>query len=91
MKKRKMFAPFLMLLAGAVTSIVMFLADCGTTQLLLTLLCVLIVFYAIGSVIQKFVWKLIDQIEEQERIRIENEGEVIEKEAVESEEEGTET
>lgn len=91
MKKRKMFAPFLMLLAGAVTSIVMFIADCSTTQLLLTLLCVLIFFYIIGTVIQKFVWTCIDQIEEQKRIEAENEGEVIEKEAVENEENGAET
>lgn len=86
MKKREMFAPFLMLLAGAVTAIVMFMSDYSTTQLLVTLLLVLIFFYIIGVVIQKKVWGYIDQIEEEERLRAENEGEVIEKEVVANDE-----
>lgn len=91
MKKREMFAPFLTLLAGAVTAIVMFMSDYSTTQLLVTLLFVLIFFYIIGVVIQKKVWGYIDQIEEEERLRAENEGEVIEKEVVANEENEAET
>lgn len=90
MKKRTMFAPFLMLLSGAVTAIVMFMGDYDTTQLLLTLLCVMIFFYVIGSVVQKVVSSYVDQITEQERIKAENEGEVIEKEISVPDEKGTE-
>lgn len=91
MKKREMFAPFLMLLAGAVASIVMFMADYNTTQLLLILLGVLVFFYVTGTVIQRTVCAFVDQIEEQERIKAENEGEVIEKETAAIEENDAET
>lgn len=48
MKKDKLFAPFLMLLAGAVACIVMRYFGYGTGEMLLILLCVLLVFYAAG-------------------------------------------
>ena len=91
MKKSKLFAPFLMLLAGAVACIVMFQGNYDTTELLTILLCVLVVFYAAGYLIQKKVVSFMDQIrekEEKEEKEAASEGEVIEKEAL-SEEEDT--
>lgn len=79
MKKNKLFAPFLMLLAGAVASIVMYCFHYTTKQMLPILLAVLIVFYLAGSFIQKKVVAFMDQIRAEE----EKEGEVIEKEAAE--------
>lgn len=80
MKKSKLFAPFLMLLAAAIASIIMFRGNYDTTELLTILLCVMIFFYVLGSLIQKKVLSFIKQIEEQEAREAENEGEVIEKE-----------
>ena len=82
MKKNKLFAPFLMLFAAAVASIVMFRGNYDTTELLLILLCVMIFFYCIGNLIQKKVVSFMNQIKEKEAEEAEKEGEVIEKEAV---------
>lgn len=89
MKKSKLFAPFLMLLAAAVASIVMFQGNYDMTELLLILLCVMIFFYLIGSFIQKKVVSFIEQIKEREAAEAAKEGEVIEKEAS-AEESGSE-
>lgn len=53
--KRKWIPPFLMLFAGAVSSIIMFLLHYETQNMLAILLGVLIVFYIIGSL---FKWML---------------------------------
>lgn len=53
--KRKWIPPFLMLFAGAVSSIIMFLLHYETQNMLMILLGVLIVFYIIGSL---FKWML---------------------------------
>ncbi len=82
MKKSKLFAPFLMLLAAAIASIIMFRGNYDTTELLSILLCVMIFFYVIGSLIQKKVLSFMNQIKEKEAREAANEGEVIEKEAV---------
>ena len=87
MKKSKLFAPFLMLLAAAVAAIVMFRGNYDTTELLVILLCVMLFFYLVGSLIQKKVLSFMDQIREKERMEAENEGEVIEKTGVNPEEE----
>ena len=79
MKKNKMFAPFLMLLAAAVAAIIMFRGNYDTTELLVILLGVMVFFYIAGSLIQKKVLSFMDQIREKERLEAENEGEVIEK------------
>lgn len=83
MKKSKLFAPFLMLFAAAVASIVMFKGNYDTTDLLMILLCVMIFFYILGCLIQKKVLSFMNQIKEREiaEAKAENEGEVIEKEA----------
>lgn len=90
MKKIRLFAPFLMLLSAAVSSIIMFRSNYDTTDLLVILLCVMIFFYMAGLLIQKKVISFVEQIREKERIEAENEGEVIEKEAPAPEEVKTE-
>lgn len=79
MKKSKLFAPFLMLLAGAVASIMMYHFDYGMKQMLTILLIVLLAFYIAGFFIQKKVISFVEKIKEEE----EKEGEVIEKDAEE--------
>lgn len=79
MKKSKLFAPFLMLLAGAVASIMMYHFDYGMKQMLTILLIVLLAFYMAGFFIQKKVISFVEKIKEEE----EKEGEVIEKDAEE--------
>lgn len=88
MKKNKLFAPFLMLFAGAVVSIVMYIKQYSMKQMLIILLCVLIAFYLIGCLIQKKVVSFMQQIKEKEEAeKAQIEGEVIEKEL--SDEEGS--
>lgn len=82
MKKSKLFAPFLMLLAAAIASIIMFRGNYDTTELLSILLCVMIFFYVVGSLIQKKVLSFVNEIKEREAKEAADEGEVIEKEAV---------
>ena len=76
MKKLKLFAPFLMLLSGAIASIMMFYFQYPVEQMLPRLLIVLIVIYIAGCFIQKKIISFVEQIKEEE----EKEGEVIEKE-----------
>lgn len=81
MKKSKLFAPFLMLLAGTVASITMRCFHYSTGQMLPRLLIVLVAFYVAGCFIQKKVYKFVDEILTEEA----KEGEVIEKEVPEGE------
>lgn len=89
MKKDKLFAPFLMLFAGAVASIVMFRNHYDTKQMLTILLVVLIVFYTAGCIIQNRVRAFVKEIKEKEEQQEQDEGEVIEKEIPAEEENGT--
>ncbi|MCM1134814.1 MAG: hypothetical protein NC400_04480 [Clostridium sp.] len=66
MKKSRLFAPFLMLFAGAVASITMYGFHYTTGQMLPRLLAVLLVFYAAGVFIQKKVLAFVNQIREKE-------------------------
>ena len=61
MSNKKLFAPFLMLLAGAVVSIVMFLSDYDMTQRLTILLLSMLFFYCAGLFIQKKMVKFLDE------------------------------
>lgn len=79
MKKEKLFAPFLMLLAGAVASIMMYWFQYSMKQMLPILLIVLLAFYLAGIFIQRKITSFVKQIKEEE----EKEGEVIEKEVPE--------
>lgn len=75
-KKRKLIPPFVMLSAGAIVSIAMFVLRYKTKDMLIILLCVLVVFYIAGELIKWMFDRFEAQIIE---ARLE-EGEVIEKE-----------
>lgn len=75
-KRRRMIPPFVMLSAGAVVSIAMFVLRYKLKDMLVILLCVLVVFYIAGELIKWMFDRFEAQIEE---ARLE-EGEVIEKE-----------
>lgn len=79
---RKNIPMVLMLLAGAVTCIITFIQKYTMVEKLAILLAVLVLFYLLGSVL---VWTLnyFDMQNEQKR---KEEGEVIEKEAAETDE-----
>ena len=77
MKKGKLFAPFLMLLAGLIASIMMYCNHYDSKQMLWILILVMLFFYIIGYLLQRQVTKFIKKIKEEEA----KEGEVIEKEA----------
>lgn len=66
MNKKNLFAPFLMLFAGAVSSIAMYLFRYSMKEMLPVLLAVLIIFYIAGCIIQKNVVSFMDQIRERE-------------------------
>ncbi|MCM1086807.1 MAG: hypothetical protein NC419_01535 [Muribaculaceae bacterium] len=75
-RKRRLIPPFMMLLAGAIISIAMYIMHYPVKGRLVVLLCVLIISYLVGEI---FKWML-DRFEAQiEEARME-EGEVIEKE-----------
>lgn len=78
-RKRKLIPPFIMLLAGAVTSITMRILHYETKTMLIILLCVLIGFYFAGSVLKTMLDRFERQIEEAHM----EAGEVIEKEPME--------
>ena len=78
-KKRRLIPPFVMLLAGAITSITMRILHYEMQNMLIILLCVLIGFYIAGSVIKY----MLDQFERQIEEASMEEGEVIEKELAE--------
>lgn len=80
-RKRKLIPPFVMLLAGAITSITMRILHYETKTMLIILLCVLIGFYFVGCVLQTMLDRFERQIEEAHM----EEGEVIEKEPSEQE------
>jgi len=84
--KRKLLPSFIMLTAGLITSIRTYLLHYDTKKALITLLIVLVVFYALGSVL-KYVLDVFEQQNEQKAL---DEGEVIEKETEEEEESASE-
>lgn len=79
-EKRKLIPPFVMLLAGSIVSITMFILHYTLKEMLIVLLGVLIVFYIAGEVIKWMLDRFEAQIEEARM----DEGEVIEKEPDES-------
>ena len=88
--KRRMIPIFLMLLAGAITSIITYIRDYELVKMLWTLLGVLIVFYALGVVIKKTLNLFDAQIEEAEKKAKEAEGPVGEEETEEGDKQNTE-
>lgn len=80
--KRKLLPVFIMLLAGAVASILTAIMHYNIRSLLIIVLVTLIVFYALGSALKYSL----DIFEKQNEKDLLDEGEVIEKEANEEEE-----
>lgn len=80
MKKSKLLGPFLMLLAAAIASIIMVRGNYDTTEMLLILVCIMIVFYLAGNFIQKKILSFMEEIKKKEKEEAKREGEVIEKE-----------
>ncbi len=75
-RKRRLIPPFVMLLAGAVVSIVMRIWRYELQPMLIILLCVLLGFYFVGRILQIMLDRFELQIQEAHM----EEGEVIEKE-----------
>lgn len=75
-RKRRLIPPFVMLLAGAVVSIVMRIFHYDLQTMLIVLLCVLLGFYFVGRILQIMLDRFELQIQEAHM----EEGEVIEKE-----------
>lgn len=50
--KRKLIPPFVMLAAGAVTSILMVIKGCGLNEFLFRLLVILLIFYVLGCLLK---------------------------------------
>ncbi|MCQ2499080.1 MAG: hypothetical protein MJ133_08850 [Lachnospiraceae bacterium] len=85
MKKVKLLAPFVALLAGAVSLFIMLNFEYRLNDLLLYLLAIIVIFYILGVMIQGRINKFIEKNEELEKQRAEEEGTVIEKENSDSE------
>lgn len=75
-RKRRLIPPFVMLLAGAIVSITMYILHYEVKTMLIVLVCALVAFYMIGDTLR---WMLNRFEAQNEEARME-EGEVIEKE-----------
>ena len=73
-KKRKLIPPFVMLLAGAIVSITMFVLHYKSKDMLVILLCVLLGFYVAGEILKY----MLDRFEADAEARRREEGEVFE-------------
>lgn len=80
-RKRKLIPPFVMLFAGAITSITMRVLHYEMKTMLIVLLCVLLGFYFAGCILKGMLDRFERQIEEAAMEK----GEVIEKELSEEE------
>ncbi len=78
--ERKMIPLTLMLVAGAICSIVCFIQGYDAFTMLLALFIVLLVFYIMGCIIKR----IMEAFEAENEARAKEEGEVIEKEADEA-------
>lgn len=79
-KNLKMLPLYLMLITGAVTSIITYMLHYEGKTALLILLGVLLFFYIAGSMFANLIDRFEKEQEEKERARIEEEGKVVEKE-----------
>ncbi len=80
--KMKLLPALITLFAGAITSVVTFVLHYDTGKSLWILLIVLVLFYILGTVLQKVVYRFELQNEIEEAKRLEEEGKVVEKDAV---------
>lgn len=76
----RMLPVYLMLFAGATTSIITYALHYEGKTALLILLGVLLFFYIFGSMFVQMIFRFEKEQEEKERIRLEEEGKVLEKE-----------
>ncbi|MCR4755698.1 MAG: hypothetical protein K5868_09250 [Lachnospiraceae bacterium] len=84
--RMKLLPAMITLLAGACTSIITYLLHYEVKKALWILLIVLLIFYIIGIVVQKTIYKFEKQVEEEEAaLEAEQEGKVVEKDIAESE------
>ena len=89
-RKLKSLPLILMLIAGAVTSIITYILHYEGKTALLILLAVLLLFYVIGFLFQKMIYKFEDEIAREEKARMDEEGKVVEKGAEQFGEKDTE-
>jgi hypothetical protein len=80
MQKRKLLAPFMMLAAGAVASVIMFIVGYEPERRLGILLGVLLLFYILGGILSYMIGRFHNQNEAAAAALAALEGEVIEKE-----------
>ena len=78
--KRRLLAPIIMLTAGAIASITMFIMQYELGKMLGTLLLILVLFYLLGSVFSYVLSRFEAQNEAIRLAKEAEEGEVIEKE-----------
>ena len=80
----KLLPTLIMLLAGAFTSVITWLLGYDSKTAMWILVGVLVLFYIIGLIVQKVIWKFEKQIAEEEARKAEEEaneeGKVVEKE-----------
>lgn len=84
MRRLKYLPLLLMLLVGLIASVMMFYYHYDMVEFLLILVLVMLLFYVAGALIQRRVNWFIQRLEDEEALKQEQEGEVIEKEAVET-------
>ena len=84
-KTLKMLPLYLMLIAGALTSIITYILQYEGKTALLILLGVLLLFYTIGLLFQKMICRFEEELDKKEKERLE-EGKVVEKSVEQSEE-----
>ncbi len=77
-KKLKMLPLVFMLTAGAATSIITYILNYEGKTALLILLAVLLLFYVFGLLFQKLIYRFEQEQEELEKMRLEEEGKVVE-------------
>lgn len=85
----KLLPAVITLLAGACTSIITYLLHYEVKKALWILLIVLLIFYIMGIVVQRTIYKFEKQIEEEEAALEAEEGKVVEKDIAESEDADT--
>lgn len=79
--KRKLMPPFMMLFAGSIASIVMYLNHYEIKSMLWILVAVLIIFYIVGVLIKMILDSFYRELEKVNAVA--DEGEVIEKDMAE--------
>lgn len=79
--KHRLLPAIIMLVAGAVTSIMTYILQYDSTASLWLLLCVLVVFYILGLILRGILIMFETQIEAEEAAKaLEEEGKIVEKE-----------